>query len=160
RQLHDAVVGSAPAKSGERLSCNTAAESAKRAHVISQERLQTPQLPEKRNESSYVKIMRKVGVVLLGPGVLVVGVSTANLNRTSSTETLDWQIMKQAAKQVNVESPTLGPIIQTVTAPGVVEPVEAARISSQVVGRVVQLCVEDGDLVKDGDLLLRLDEQD
>jgi HlyD family secretion protein len=101
-----------------------------------------------------------MGVILLGPGVLVVGVSATNLHRSAPTEAIDWQIVKQAAKRVNVESPTRGPIIQTITAPGVVEPQEVAQISSQVAGRVVQLCVEDGDLVKEGDLLLRLDDED
>jgi HlyD family secretion protein len=61
---------------------------------------------------------------------------------------------------VNVESPTRGPIVQTITAPGVVEPLEVAQISSQVVGRVVALPVKEGDFVKIGDVLLKLDDED
>jgi HlyD family secretion protein len=97
---------------------------------------------------------------LLGLGALVVGVTAANLRRPATTQAVDWQLVKKGAKVVNVESPTRGPIVQTITAPGVVEPLETAQISSQVVGRVVALPVKEGDTVKVGDVLLKLDDED
>src|SRR4051794_33359837 len=99
-------------------------------------------------------------LLMLGLGALVVGVAAANLHRPTTTEAIDWQLVKKAAKEVNVESPTRGPIVQTITAPGVVEPLEMAQISSQIVGRVVALPVKEGDAVKAGDLLLKLDDED
>jgi HlyD family secretion protein len=99
-------------------------------------------------------------VAVLGLGVLVVGVTAANLRRSATTEPVDWQLVKKGAKEVNVESPTRGSIVQTITAPGVVEPLETAQIASQVVGRVVALPVKEGDTVKAGDLLLKLDDKD
>ena len=56
--------------------------------------------------------------------------------------------------------PRAGPIVQTITAPGAVEPVEEAEIASQIVGRVVAVNVKDGDPVKKGDLLVKLDDTD
>jgi HlyD family secretion protein len=61
---------------------------------------------------------------------------------------------------VVVEPAARGLIVQTITAPGQVEPVEEAEIASQVVGRVVAVPVKEGDAVKKGDLLVKLDETD
>ena len=97
-------------------------------------------------------------VVVLG--ALVAGVAAANLHRPTTTEAVDWQLVKKGAKDVNLASPTRRSIIQTITAPGVVEPLEVAQISSQVVGRVVAVPVKEGDSVKAGDLLLKLDDDD
>jgi HlyD family secretion protein len=99
-------------------------------------------------------------VAVIGLGALVFGVAAANLRRPATTEAVDWQLVKKGAKEVNVESPARGPIVQTITAPGVVEPLEVAQISSQVVGRVVALPIKEGDTVKAGDLLLQLDDAD
>jgi HlyD family secretion protein len=90
---------------------------------------------------------------------LVVGlISAANLRRDPRATAVDWQIIKPQPREVSVEIPARGPIVQTVTAPGVVEPVEEAEIASQIVGRVVEVRVKDGDHVKKGDLLVKLDE--
>ncbi len=90
---------------------------------------------------------------------LVVGlISAANLRRDPRGTAVDWQIIKPQPREVAVEVPARGPIVQTVTAPGVVEPVEEADIASQIVGRVVEVRVKDGDHVKKGDLLVKLDE--
>ena len=99
-------------------------------------------------------------VAVLGLAAMVAGVTAANLRRAPTTEAVDWQLVKKGAKEVNVESPSRGPIVQTITAPGVVEPLEVAQISSQVVGRVVALPVKEGDSVRVGELLLKLDDDD
>ena len=99
-------------------------------------------------------------VTILGLGALVIGLATVNFHRPPTTEDIDWQLAKKGPKEVNVESLTRGPIIQTITAPGVIEPLEVAQISSQVVGRVVALPVKEGDAVKVGELLLKLDDAD
>jgi HlyD family secretion protein len=91
--------------------------------------------------------------------IVVVGVVVAaNIGRDPKAVVVDWQIIKPLPREVSVESPARGPIVQTITAPGVVEPVDEARIASQIVGRVIDVRVKDGDVVKKGDLLVKIDE--
>lgn len=97
---------------------------------------------------------------VIGLGALVAGVAAANLHRPATTGSVDWELVKKGAREVNLESPSRRSIVQTVTAPGVVEPHEVAQISSQTVGRVIAVPVKDGDMVKAGDLLLKLDDDD
>jgi HlyD family secretion protein len=99
-------------------------------------------------------------VSLLGLGALVLVLSAANLRRDPGAEAIDWRLVKKGVKEVNVDSPARGSIVQTITAPGVVEPMEVAQISSQVVGRVVAVPVKAGDSVKAGDLLVKLGDED
>ena len=102
--------------------------------------------------------MRRVFLALIALVVVVGLVSAANLRRDPKSTSVDWQIIKPQPREVAVETPARGAIVQTVTAPGVVEPVEEAQIASQIVGRVVQVRVKDGDSVKKGDLLVKIDE--
>src|SRR3954447_22703823 len=102
--------------------------------------------------------MRRSFLAVLAIIVVVGIVAAANMNRDPKTVTVDWQIIKPQSREVTIDTPARGPIVQTVTAPGVVEPVEEAEIASQIVGRVVEVRVKDGDSVKKGDLLVKLDE--
>ena len=102
--------------------------------------------------------MRRSLLVGLAVIVLVGIVAAANMSRDPKAVTVDWQIIKPQPREVTVEAPARGPIVQTVTAPGVIEPVEEARIASQIVGRVIEVHVKDGDSVKKGDLLVKIDE--
>ena len=102
--------------------------------------------------------MRRSLLAALAVIVLIVVVVVANVGRDPKAVTVDWQIIKPPPREVSVESPARGPIVQTVTAPGIVEPVDEARIASQIVGRVVEVKVKDGDLVKKGDLLVKIEE--
>jgi HlyD family secretion protein len=104
--------------------------------------------------------MDRAFISILGLGALVIGLSVVNLRRGPAAEDIDWRLAKKPVKEVNVESPTRGSIVQTITAPGVVEPMEVAEISSQVVARVVAVRVKEGDTVKVGDLLVKLDDED
>lgn len=89
--------------------------------------------------------------------VVVGGLAAANLGRDSEGPRLDWKLIRPAPREVVLEAPRRAPIIETITASGTVEPVEEAEIAPQVVGRVVEVHVEDGDHVKKGDLLVLLD---
>jgi HlyD family secretion protein len=103
---------------------------------------------------------RRVALMSLGIGVLVASLATANLRRDPGAVEIDWRIARPPPREVVAERPSRGLIVQTVTAPGTVESVEEADIASQVVGRVVEVRVKDGDHVKKGDLLVRLDQTD
>jgi HlyD family secretion protein len=95
-----------------------------------------------------------------GLAVVVVGLTAANLRREPGAVDLDWQLVKPPAAEVVLEAPARGPIVQTITAPGRVESVEEAEIASQLVGRVIAVNVKEGDAVKKGAVLVRLDPTD
>jgi multidrug efflux pump subunit AcrA (membrane-fusion protein) len=51
-----------------------------------------------------------------------------------------------------------GPAIEAVYATGVVEPIDYARFGATVGGRVAELLVDEGDEVRNGDVVARLDD--
>jgi HlyD family secretion protein len=53
-----------------------------------------------------------------------------------------------------------GDIVRTINAPGEVEPKRKVEISAQVSARIIELPVRENTVVKQGDLLLRLDSRD
>ncbi|MEM9372052.1 MAG: efflux RND transporter periplasmic adaptor subunit [Planctomycetota bacterium] len=61
---------------------------------------------------------------------------------------------------VRMESVGLGDIVRTVSAPGSIEPHTNVQISSQVSARVQALPFREGDQVRSGDVVVRLDPQD
>ncbi|MBI4719319.1 MAG: efflux RND transporter periplasmic adaptor subunit [Planctomycetes bacterium] len=98
------------------------------------------------------------GVVLLG--ALVAGMFL--LNRAARTEDGKSVLHVADAPEVAVEvsGPELRDIIRTVQAPGAVEALLEVDISAEVVGKIVEMPVEEGDRVRKGDLLCRLDDAD
>lgn len=105
--------------------------------------------------------MIRINVSLFAIAALVVvGLTAANLRRDQQAVALDWQLLKAVPKEVHVERPARGLIVQTINAPGSVEAVEQVKIAPQVVGRVVAVHVEDGDSVEPGDLLVKLEDTD
>lgn len=99
-------------------------------------------------------------VSVLAAGSLVAGVFVANSRHDANTWTLDWRLIHERPREVLVERPSRGRIVQTITAPGKIEPLDKAKIASQVVGRVVEVFVKEGDVVKEGDMLVRIDDHD
>jgi HlyD family secretion protein len=104
--------------------------------------------------------MRGALATALAVLLLIAGVAAVNLRRDASSYSIDWRIVRPPAREVVAEPPGRGQVVQTVTAPGAVELVEEANIASQIVGRAVEVRVEDGDLVNKGDLLVKLDDTD
>lgn len=60
---------------------------------------------------------------------------------------------------VTVAKPEQGEIIRLVQAPGDVEAVLEVEISSEILSKIVEMPIEEGDFVKEGDLLCRLDDK-
>ena len=56
--------------------------------------------------------------------------------------------------------PERGPAVEAVYATGAVEPTFWAKVSSTVVGRIAEIPVKEGDKVKIGDVVMRLDERE
>lgn len=60
---------------------------------------------------------------------------------------------------VNVDQPTTENIISTVSASGKIRPETEVKIFSEVNGQVTELAIKEGDQVKAGDLLLKVDPE-
>ena len=98
--------------------------------------------------------MRRGVTITSGLASLVICLTAANMRREPGAVELDWRLVRPLAREVVVEPPSRGAIIQTVAAPGKVESVDEAEIGSQIVGRVVAVNVKKGDVV------VRLDDTD
>lgn len=68
-------------------------------------------------------------------------------------------VAEEVALTVNVAKPEKGEIIRLVQAPGDVEPVLEVDIRSEIVAKIDEMPVEEGDRVHKGDLLCRLDDK-
>jgi HlyD family secretion protein len=62
--------------------------------------------------------------------------------------------------EVRIDPVERGQVVRIVSAPGTVEPKTKVQISAQVVARVVALPFREGDEVKKGDVVVRLDAED
>lgn len=92
--------------------------------------------------SKTVKII--LGIVILTLIVLVAGKS------------LGWFGKKGNFKQVTVEKVSLIDIVETVSATGKIQPEKEVKISSEVSGEILELPFKEGQDVKKGDLLVRV----
>src|SRR5690606_28540259 len=70
----------------------------------------------------------------------------------------EWPLL--APVEVRVAHPTSGPAFEAVYATGTVEPTLEIRIAPQMAGRIVELKVDEGDTVRKGQLLARLEDAD
>ena len=61
---------------------------------------------------------------------------------------------------MRLEDVRRGNLVRTVSAPGLVEPKTEVQISAQVSARIVALPFDEGDLVRAGDVVVRLDARD
>lgn len=65
-----------------------------------------------------------------------------------------------AVPEVSLARPARGPAVQAVYATGVVEPVQWAKVTPLVRGRIVELCACEGASVEKGAVLARLDDKE
>jgi HlyD family secretion protein len=105
--------------------------------------------------------MRRFIIVLAILAVIATVIGVVNLRRNADAYGVDWRIKKRLpTKEVQLERPRRAEIVETVTAPGTIELIDEADIASEMVGKVEEVCVEKGDSVKKGELLVRLDDED
>ncbi len=74
-----------------------------------------------------------------------------------------WNAMSFGAQEgtaVRMEAVEEGVITETVSAPGIIEPIRKVDVSAEVSARIVELPRREGDRVRTGDLLMRLDDRD
>ena len=99
-----------------------------------------------------------VGIIALGA---VVG-ALFYLNDITRTE--DGKSILNVARELEIPVETIRPeqrgIVRTVQAPGEVEAFAEVDISSELVSKIVEMPVKEGDEVQKDDLLCRLDDAD
>jgi len=99
-----------------------------------------------------------LGIVMLG--VIVGGLYYLN----DFTRRDDGKSLLHVAQDLEILVDTVQPerrgIIRTVQAPGEVEACTEVDISSEIMGKIIELPIEEGDWVKRGELLCRLDDAD
>jgi HlyD family secretion protein len=93
----------------------------------------------KKNNKRRNIILIIIGVVLLGGGIAAV-----MLGRSDKSV------------EVTVEKTSRRTIIQTVSATGKIQPEALIKISSEVSGEIIQLAVKEGDTVRKGQLLAKI----
>lgn len=101
--------------------------------------------------------MRTFLTLLLLAAICVGVFALGNLRRESDGKPM-LNVAEDVALTVDTAKPERGRIIRLVQAPGDVEPVLEVEISSEIVAKIEEMPVEEGDLVKKGDLLCRLDD--
>ncbi len=98
-----------------------------------------------------------IGIILLVgavAGIYFLNDATRDNNGKSVLNVAD-----AVAITVEVADPSRHNITQTVQAPGAVEAISEVDISAEVVAKILEMPVEEGDTVKKGDLLCRLDDE-
>ncbi len=65
-----------------------------------------------------------------------------------------------SARELELSTPTRGPAVEAVYATGVVEPENWARVSAVTPGRLAEILVREGDAVREGQPLARLDDRE
>jgi HlyD family secretion protein len=64
---------------------------------------------------------------------------------------------KNAGTEVRMEQVTRRDLVSAVTASGKIEPQTSVDISADITGRIIEIAVEEGDLVRKGEFLLQID---
>jgi multidrug efflux pump subunit AcrA (membrane-fusion protein) len=97
-----------------------------------------------------------IGVVLLIAAVG--GLYAANKMTRTEDGKSKLHVAKELPITVEASQPARRDIVRTVQAPGDVEAFLEVDISAEVVGKIIEMPVEEGQSVKQGDLLCRLDD--
>ncbi len=101
----------------------------------------------------------KAFLTLLVLAIISAGVFALGSLRKADDGKPVLRIADEVALTVNTAKPEKGEIIRLVQAPGDVEPVLEVDIRSEIMAKIEEMPVEEGDLVRKGDLLCRLDDK-
>jgi HlyD family secretion protein len=88
----------------------------------------------------------------------VVSVILANFGRDPDSFHFLWRLNSEPPLDVRFSAAGPARVMRTIEAPGRVEADVEVKISAQVMGRIVKLPVKEGETVKEGDLLVQLDQ--
>lgn len=69
-------------------------------------------------------------------------------------------VMQQKATDVRLEAAATGDVTKVINAPGSIEPKTKVQISAQVIARIIDLPFREGDHVRSGDVVVKLDSRE
>ena len=72
----------------------------------------------------------------------------------------NWAMASDEGVAVRMEPVAQQVLVETVSAPGIIEPVRKVDISAEVSARIMELPKRAGERVKTGELIMRLDDRD
>ncbi|MGJ8637172.1 MAG: efflux RND transporter periplasmic adaptor subunit [Phycisphaerales bacterium] len=99
-----------------------------------------------------------IGITVVGLGII--GVAGFMVVKSPiGKQFTEGRNQKDDSLAVIMEPVTFGDLERTVSAPGSIEPKKLINISSQVSAKVLALPFEEGEFVKEGDVVIRLDPQ-
>lgn len=98
-----------------------------------------------KNKSATKRLLKIIGILVL---LIIVGGAAA--------KALGWLDGSPDEIEVETEVAELRTITQIVSASGRIQPEEEVIIRPDVSGEIIELVVEEGDFVRDGELLLRI----
>lgn len=101
----------------------------------------------------------RIFLSLLLLAVVTGGIFTLGSMRQSVDAKSMLQVADEMPLTVNVAKPSREDIIRIVQAPGDVEAVLEVDVSSEIVAKILEMPVQEGDIVQKGDLLCRLDDK-
>lgn len=102
-----------------------------------------------------VKWVLGIGLVLL----LVCGTGAAFLYPRIKTMMEEQRLAGQGTAVIT-EASTRGTLVRTISAPGTVTPTNEVNISARVSAKIASLPFKEGELVKEGDVVVELDSKD
>ena len=114
---------------------------------------------QSESQGATEQVMRTVlGIVILAG--LIAGVFALNHYTRAPDGKSRLNVAKEVETPVETAAPEQRTIVRTVQSPGEVESFEEVDISSEVVGKILDMPVEEGQVVEKGELLCQLDGAD
>lgn len=104
--------------------------------------------------------MLKTGLILLGVVILIAVGGVVWFVNGSGREWLNNMQPRVKPLEVRMEAVAKGNLVRTVSSPGVIEPRTKVQVSAQVVAKILALPFREGQPVKKGDVVVRLDGRD
>lgn len=105
-----------------------------------------------------LRIAKWVVGITLAMGLILGGAAAFIVPKVQTV--MQERAQAAAGKQVVVEAARRDALTRLVSAPGTVEPKAFANISSRVSAKIEEMPFDEGDHVKEGDVLVRLDSRD
>lgn len=103
-------------------------------------------------------VIKALTITAVGLGI-VAAIGVVVYKSPVGQKLIEAQSGREDAKPVVMEPVAFGDLARTVSAPGSIEPKRLIKISSQVSAKILALPFEEGQRVKEGDVVIRLDPQ-
>jgi HlyD family secretion protein len=103
-----------------------------------------------------IGILIVIALIIGGAATWLLGFGGMDTLKTSMTGMAGGEL----PIEVRLEEAKRGDLVRTVNAPGAIEPQTSVEISAQVSSKIIALPFNEGDTVRKGDVVVRLDSED